>query len=130
MRRRRPGDELRELGRASGPSTGAMTASAIFGQAASMIAAPGSSILPSSVAVEPAGAALRHALEQVEHLLVARAGGRRRLSTPSRSRVEHRAPRRSCVAALFIAATTRGERQLLPRRERASTAVWARCTEP
>ena len=64
----------------SGPSTGLSTASASLGQAASMIAAPGSSILPSRSRSSRLDAVARQRGEQLEHLL------RRARSAPARAR--------------------------------------------
>ena len=101
-----------------GPITGPMKASAIFGHATSMIAAPGSSIVAVQVLVQPAAATVAPGDEHVEHLLGASAPERpssaagattaARCRSPGRpawrTRSSPRSPRRATTFRLASAA--------------------------
>src|SRR5262249_10824639 len=87
----------------SGPSVGFIIASAIRGHAASMIAAPGSSILPSPV---KSGGWARRALQASRSFRSCASSGFGAAPAAATIAGTSKTPRRSCVAAVFIAPTT------------------------
>ena len=98
--------EKSELSSSScGPSFDIMNASAIFGQAASMIAAPGCVDLAVEVPIQPAAAVLPPGDQQRDHLRRLRFGAASAASSRCSSGTVSIA-RTSWVAAAFIAAVT------------------------